>query len=366
MADNAKKNWLLALPGLIIAGFIAWYFSSIIFYILAAAVLSIIGQPIVKRLDKIKIGKYKFPHTLSAALTLIILFVLIFTFIGILIPLLISQASALTEIDLEAISKSLEEPIYNLQMTMYEYGLLSEKETIETLITTKLFSFLNIGSFTDFFSKLFSIAGSALVAIFSTAFIAFFFLKEKNMFMNGVMLITPLKYQTEIRNILSSCRRLLTRYFLGLCIDVFVVITAITIGMTFLGLENAFVIGVIAGFMNIVPYVGPIIGGAIGVLLALSTNLEMDFYTQMLPLTLKMIAIFITVNIIDGYILQSIIFSKSVRAHPLELFLVILVAATIAGIPGMILAIPSYTVLRIFAKEFLSKLRIVQKITEKL
>lgn len=366
MADNSQKNWLLALPGLLLAGFIAWYFSSIIFYILAAAVLSLIGQPIVKWFDKIKIGKINFPHTLSASITLLILFLLIFAFIGIIIPLIISQATVLTEIDLEAISNSLEEPIYNLQMIMYEYGLLSEKETIETLITTRLFSFLNIGSFSDFFSKLFSIAGSAIVAIFSTAFITFFFLKEKNMFMNGVMLITPVNYQTEIRNILSTCRRLLTRYFLGLCIDVAIVITAITIGMSFLGLENAFVIGVIAGIMNIVPYVGPIIGGTIGILLALATNLEMDFYSQMLPLALKMIAIFVSVNIIDGYILQSIIFSKSVRAHPLELFLVILVAATIAGIPGMILAIPSYTVFRIIAKEFLSKLRIVQKITEKL
>jgi len=366
MTSNTQKNWLFILAGLTIAGFIVWYFFSIILYILAAAVLSIIGQPIVQWFDKIKIGKFRFPHILSTSLTLLILFLLIFTFIGAIVPFIISQASVLSEINLEAITQSLEDPIYNLQMLMYKYGLLSEKETIETIITTKLFSFLNIGTFSDFFSRLFSIAGNVIVAIFSTAFITFFFLKDKNLFMNEIMLITPLRYQREVINILSSCRRLLTKYFLGLCLDVCIVITVITIGMSLLGLKNALIIGVIAGIMNIVPYVGPIIGGTIGVLLGISINLDMDFYSQMLPLILKMIAIFVGVNIIDGYILQSIIFSKSVRAHPLELFLVILIAATIAGIPGMILAIPSYIVVRIVAKEFLNQFRIVQKITEKI
>lgn len=57
------------------------------------------------------------------------------------------------------------------------------------------------------------------------------------------------------------------------------------------------------------------------------------------------------------------IFSMSVRAHPLEIFLVILIAGTLAGIPGMILGIPGYTVIRVFAKEFPDQVRIVKKLT---
>jgi len=366
MFVNNKKNWIVVLVGLIFVSFIAWYFSTIIIYILISAVLLIISQPIVQFLDKIKIGKFRMPHTLSTSITLLFLFMVIFSFIGILIPFFISQASVLTEIDIDALNKTFEEPIHNLQMKMYEYGLLSDKDTIENIITAKLFNFFNIGTFADVFSKLISIAGSALVAIFSIAFITFFFLKEKNMFMEGVMLFTPVAYQTEIKHILLTSRRLLTRYFIGLCIDVTIVIIVITTCMSLLGIKNAFVIGVIAGILNIVPYVGPIISAIIGILLALSTNLQLDFYTQMLPLIIKMAIVYITVNTIEGYILQPLIFSKSIRAHPLELFLLILVAATIAGVPGMVLAIPFYTVFRIVAKEFFSRFRIIKKITEKI
>ena len=54
------------------------------------------------------------------------------------------------------------------------------------------------------------------------------------------------------------------------------------------------------------------------------------------------------------------------KAHPLEIFIVILIAGSLAGIVGMLLAIPSYTVLRVFAKEFFSQFRLVQKLTEKI
>ena len=60
------------------------------------------------------------------------------------------------------------------------------------------------------------------------------------------------------------------------------------------------------------------------------------------------------------------LYSERVKAHPLEIFLVILIAGSLAGILGMLLAIPSYTVLRVFAKEFFSQFRLVRKLTEKI
>ena len=85
-----------------------------------------------------------------------------------------------------------------------------------------------------------------------------------------------------------------------------------------------------------------------------------------LPLLGFMIIVFGSVQIIDNILFQPLIYSSSVKAHPLEIFLVILAAASLAGILGMILAIPVYTILRVIAKEFFDNMKIVKKLTENL
>ncbi|MCK5078742.1 MAG: AI-2E family transporter, partial [Bacteroidales bacterium] len=108
----------------------------------------------------------------------------------------------------------------------------------------------------------------------------------------------------------------------------------------------------------------PIIGATMGVLLAVTTTLSMGFYDSVLITAIVVIVVFSAANLIDNIILQPIIYSTSVKAHPVEIFLVIIMAGSLAGIPGMILAIPGYTVLRIVAREFLGKFRLVRKLTQ--
>lgn len=99
--------------------------------------------------------------------------------------------------------------------------------------------------------------------------------------------------------------------------------------------------------------------------ITISSNLDLglDFYTEMLPLILKVIGAFAAMQMLDNFVLQPFIFSNSVLAHPLEIFIVILVGAKLSGILGMILAIPVYTVIRVIARAFLSEFKIVQKLT---
>ncbi len=167
-------------------------------------------------------------------------------------------------------------------------------------------------------------------------------------------------------HILSACRKMLSRYFLGLCLDIFLVISLISLGMMFIGVKNFLIVGFIAGIMNIIPYIGPIIGALLGVSLGLTECINCDFNTVILPLILKMLLVFASVNMLDAIILQPTIYSNSVKAHPLEIFLVIMIAGSLAGVMGMVLAIPSYTLLRIVAKEFFSGFRVIKKLTENL
>lgn len=91
--------------------------------------------------------------------------------------------------------------------------------------------------------------------------------------------------------------------------------------------------------------------------------LELDFYGGILPLVVKVLIIFVVVQLIDNFVFQPLIYSSSVKAHPLEIFLVILAAGSLFGIGGMVLAIPTYTVFRVIAKEFFDQFKVVRSIT---
>ena len=148
----------------------------------------------------------------------------------------------------------------------------------------------------------------------------------------------------------------------------YTILTLVTLGMTIIGVgfRHGVVIGLVAAVLNIIPYLGPWIGAAIGVVLGVASHLYLDFSTELLPLIGYMVAVFTVVQITDNAIFQPVIFGTSVKAHPLEIFIVIIVAASLAGVVGMILAIPAYTVLRVFAKEFFNNFRVIQKLTEKI
>ena len=108
---------------------------------------------------------------------------------------------------------------------------------------------------------------------------------------------------------------------------------------------------------------GPIIGASFGVFIVISSNLGLPFYDEMLPLLLTVVGVFASMQLLDNFLLQPFIFSNSIKAHPLEIFIIILVGAKLGGILGMVLAIPVYTVLRVIARIFLSEFKLVQKIT---
>jgi predicted PurR-regulated permease PerM len=359
-----NKKWYVVIPVVIIVGFLLWYFSAIVTYILVAAVLSIIGQPLVRLLNNIRIKRFKFPHALSALIALIGMISIIFLIFWLIVPLIARQADLLSGISVDSLSKSFQEPIKYVQKILVQYNLISPAEDITQNISSQIMSVVGITQFSNFINSIVSFASSMAVAVFAISFITFFFLKDEKLFYKMIMAATPEEYQNEVKHVLMESKRLLTRYFIGLCLDLTLVISLMTLGMYILGFKNALMIGFFVGIMNIIPYVGPIIGAAIGILLGLSSNLDLDFTTQMVPLIFEMLGVFLFVNMLDAMVLQPTIYSNSVKAHPLEIFLVIMMAGSIAGVPGMMLAIPSYTVLRIFAKEFFNKFYIVKSLTK--
>ncbi len=223
--------------------------------------------------------------------------------------------------------------------------------------------------FSNIFGSIAGILGNIFIAAFSISFITFFFLKDKGLFSDGILLFVPDKYLDKTEHILKSIKKLLTRYFIGIIVQVSGIITLVSIGLIIIGIDfsDALVIGLVVGLFNIIPYLGPVIGASLGLMLGLATNLDIPFYSELLPLLGYMSIVFIIVQVIDNVVFQPFIYSSSVNAHPLEIFFSYYdFWKLMFGITGMILAIPSYTILRVIAKEFFNNLKVVKKLTEKI
>lgn len=366
---NKLARYVIAITLTAVICFLVWYFQNIVAYILIAAVLSIIGKPLVDLLGKIPIYKWRLPKALRAAIALMTIWFVIILFLRIFIPLVASQANQLSSVNIPMMIDTFGKPIGVVEKLIQDYiPAASNGFSVNQLIEQRISSVLNVAMLTNLFGSVASLLGNFFVAAFSISFITFFFLKDDTLFFEGLLLIFPQKYEENVTHALDSIKKLLTRYFIGIVLDVFCIIILVTIGHTIVGIPftQALVIGLLAGVLNVIPYVGPILAALLGILIGMATNMETHTITQLGHLAISMAIVYIVVDAIDAFLFQPFIYSSSVNAHPLEIFLVILVAGSVAGIAGMLLAIPFYTVLRVFAKEFFYNFRVVKKLTGKI
>jgi predicted PurR-regulated permease PerM len=242
-------------------------------------------------------------------------------------------------------------------------GARPPRQKIRTYIQESLIDLVSTVQVSAVFNSVGSFLGNLFVAVFSVSFISFFLLKESQLLMSIILTLSPTGYEKRVEKIISKIKPLLTRYFIGLLLEVLLVGSLIALGLGLLGVENALFIGLFSGIFNVVPYLGPIIGATLGLTLTSLGALDLELTTELLPLLLKVATVFMIVQLIDNIVFQPLIYSSSVKAHPLEIFLVIIMAGSLVGIGGMILAIPVYTIFRVVAQEFLSEFKVIQSIT---
>lgn len=366
-----SRSYLFILIGILIFGLITYFFGDLVMYLIIGWLLAMIGQPLMRFFQRyVKIGKkWKAGPNVAAVLTLFTYFIILGVIIILFVPLVVDQAQNLTEVKKDDITQALNVPLSQVNDWLKDNGLvadtLSNQDLMNKLSDFEILDDKEAGqNIFGAFTSIISLAGNLLISIFSIIFITFFFLRDNDILTNFIVLVLPNKYEARIREAVEDITEMLSRYFTGILVQISIISLFVTIGLSILGVKNALLIAIFAALINVIPYLGPIIGAAFGVLITISSNLEISFYTEMLPLLGKVVFVFGCMQMLDNFILQPFIFSNSVKAHPLEIFLIILIGAQLAGIPGMILAIPTYTVLRVIAKIFLSKYRLVKKMTE--
>ncbi|MHC1732747.1 MAG: AI-2E family transporter [Bacteroidales bacterium] len=363
---NTTLRNILILIGLAILIYLFWYFRNIIAYILAAGVISLIGRPVVDLLNGIRIWKFKFPRALSSLLTLLLLYGLLALFFVIFIPLVTKQIDALSGFDAGSIVQGLRDQLDKLDLAIRKVykGMPADKTFYDIAVTT-ITNILNPASITDFAGNIVTVLRKMIVAFVAITFLAFFFLKDEGLFKETIMVMVPDQYEKRIRNVLHSIKKLLIRYFIGIILQCSVVLINITIGMTIVGFpfHQALVMGLLVGIFNVIPYVGPWLGGSVAVLMGVATAVTSTGYPVIWLLIVYMVIVIAITQVIDNNLVQPTIYSRSVNAHPIEIFLVIFAVGSFAGIAGMILAVPAYTALRVFAREFFYNFGPVRKIT---
>ncbi|MEY3051969.1 MAG: hypothetical protein RLY31_1754 [Bacteroidota bacterium] len=363
---NYNRTFALA-ASLALIGWMSWYFSDIVLYLCLAWVLSMIGQPLVRFFLRYgRIGKWNIGPAAAAVLTLLTYLGGLFLMIWLFLPPIIEQVGNLTTVDYRAVARTLEEPLLHLQEELAAYGLLPPGITLEEQFLASVSGRLEPRLVGSYLSSLFSAAGDIGVGLASVLFISFFFLQEQGMFASFVAALLPEAYERQVRQAIHDIAGMLSRYFRGLLVQMLTFTLLVTLGLYLVGARNALLIGFMAGLLNVIPYVGPIIGAAFGALFTVSSHLEADFYGYLLPLLGKVAAVFLAAQLFDNYVAQPKIFSSSVMAHPLEIFIIVLVGAKVRGVTGMVLAIPAYTVLRAVALVFLGEVHVVRRMKERM
>lgn len=368
------SKYALALLGTVAIGILVWYFGRIVSYILISAVLAIIGKPLVKMLTGIRWRNRKFPRWAAALTTLLAIWAVAVLFASLFFPLVFNKVSDLASLDVRNIlESSFYEPIQSFENWLRAFFSIREDFSLIDGFAQEIGNLFQIDKLNEAIKSIVSVIGNTFIALFSITFITFFFLKEENLFQNMVVGLFPKKYEHNVIHALGSVTKLLTRYFTGIIAESTIIMLLLSGVFLIWGfnVETAFFMGIVMGILNVIPYVGPLSGAIICLIVGFVTPLDGASMGHMILIIGGTIA---CIKLADDFVLQPMLYSERVYAHPLEIFLVLLIAGSIGqsigGIQGtllsMLLAIPAYTVLRVFAKEFFFNFRLVQQLTEKI
>ncbi|MGK7396731.1 MAG: AI-2E family transporter [Candidatus Cyclobacteriaceae bacterium M3_2C_046] len=341
-------NIIFLIIGLVIFGFLVWYFSNIFIYLIISMVIATILKPLTNYIGQIHFFRLQLPRALAVILSFLVLIVILSLFIVLFIPLVNEQIQVLTNIDYANLLQSATAPLNQLENFLINNNLtIKEQGSLVANLQDYLSSLIEPLNITSLINEIISLAGSFFIGLIAVVFITFFLLYEKGIFRKHLISLIPNNYFEVSIAAIYKIEKLLSNYLIGLLFQMFSIFSIVYIGLTILGIKYSLAIGVFAAFANLIPYLGPVLGASFGLFVGLSITPGLENTNDYIFLTAKIVSVFAVVQLTDNLFLQPLIFSKSVKAHPLEIFIIIFVGATLAGIPGMIAAIPAYTVIRV-------------------
>ncbi|MDG2194030.1 MAG: AI-2E family transporter [Polaribacter sp.] len=360
MNSKIISNGILRALSIVLGTVLLLYFlyvvQSLLIYILIAAVISLIARPVIRFLK----SKLKFPNTLAVLTAMFFLIGMLIGLIGMFIPLVIEQGESLSLLKTDELQKNLQHIITQINdyFTARNINLLSELKNVDFMA--------GFQAIPNLLNSVAGALGSLSIGLFSVLFISFFFMKDSYILHKALLVIVPNKSEGRFQKSFETINGLLSRYFIGLVLQISILFILYTVILLIFGISNAIVIAFLCALLNLIPYVGPMIGAVIIFLLSMTSNLGQDFQTEILPTTSYVMIGYFIAQLIDNFFSQPFIFSKTTKSHPLEIFLIIIIGGLLFGVVGMIVAVPCYTALKVILKEFLADNKIVKSLTKDL
>ena len=367
--DKLAK-YIIAAAGIGIIGALCWYFRSVIIYILAAVVVSLIAKPVMGGLQKIRIKGKKAPDWFLAAFSLTLVITIILTILTLIIPIVSGILKGISFGNIENAAGQIAIPLSHLNDFLKStFPQLGNEFRIEMLLGQELQKLFDASAISSMIGSATSFLTSLGIGLFSVIFIGFFFIKDDGLFTEIVCALVPDKHEKNTEKAIADIGHLLSRYFIGVMIEVCGVALLNFLGLLLIarmGFNAAIGIAFLTGILNIIPYVGPLMGGVLGTLLCLILK-----YSSITPLgldvsfwmfTIILIAIFCFTQLVDNFLYQPLIYSTSIKSKPLEIFIVLLIVGHMGGPLSMIIAIPCYTVVRVIAFRFFRRYKAIRRL----
>ena len=346
----------LQLTGLCIIIWLLFLLKTLIIYMIIAGIISLIGRPI----NHLLINRIKIKPVLATTISILILLSFLISLFSLFVPLLIRQGENLSLLDVDLLKENIETLVNEISI----YFQLDNSFWQQQISVDNLFQNVNLGIIPEFLNQTLELLGGFTIGVFSVVFILFFFLKDTYLQQKLILVLVSDKLTDRVEKSINKIKNLLSRYFLGLLFQITILLIIFSIDLAIFNVENAFIIAFLCALLNLIPYLGPIIGAILMTLLTMSSFIGADFSEIILPKTIYVMIGFLIGQLVDNFFSQPFIFSNSVKSHPLEIFIVILASGIMLGPVGMIVGIPIYTSLKVIAQEFLPGNKIVKSLTK--
>ncbi|MAW67945.1 MAG: AI-2E family transporter [Flavobacteriales bacterium] len=323
-------------------------------YIFISIILTLIITPFNKLLK----NKLKMRNSLSSLLSLTMLISFLSLLIVLFVPVLTKQGKNLSLLNTLEFREKIQSTITGLK----DYFETQNISVLDFISDLNIISEIDFSFVTKLFNSIISQIGSFSIGVLSVMFITFFLLKDGNIIFNKIIKLFPKKHVNKLSKSFIKIEDLLTRYFIGVSLQILILFSFYLALLLIIGIENAFAIAFICAILNIIPYLGPLISIILMIILSVTSSLDIFLINDFITNSFWLFTGFVFIQLIDNFLLQPYIFSSSVKSHPLEVFIVIISAGLLFGIFGLIIAIPVYTTLKVIYQSFFDTKKMISNI----
>ena len=338
MTQSNRWFWLtIAIVSMVLLYFLA----PILLPFVSGALLAYLGDPIVDRLEKFKISR-----TLSVVVVFFVALLVILPIFFFLVPLIESQIKLL----IAKMPSYIDWIMVNLEPKLKDtFGISIPALEVEQLKATFADQFSNAGGF--FKSLIRTVSHSGMVVagwaanIFLIPVIAFYLLRDWDNLVDYIHDLLPRSVEPTVSRLAKESDNVLGAFLRGQMLVMLALGTIYAIGLKVVGLEFSLLIGMLAGLLSFIPYMGLVVGIVVaGVAIMLQTH---D------PMNLMWVAlVFIIAQLIEGTLLTPLLVGDRIGLHPVAVIFSVLAGGQLFGFFGILLALPVFAVLAVIMRHF--------------